>query len=102
MSRRHRGQTVLGADFMSETKMVLDLGSSGFYFTFDPSVMFKFIRFKPGPSLLQTMSISSKCSRLYSHNLVWSQQEQLGQLVRQQPDVLTEQLGLTHLTDYET
>jgi len=36
---------------------------------FSTCVMFKFIQFKPGPSVVQRMSISSQFAPLYSNNL---------------------------------
>jgi hypothetical protein len=38
VSRRIYGQPILGADFISATKMVLELGSSRCYFAFAPLV----------------------------------------------------------------
>ena len=69
MSRKLCGQLILGADFMSGTKMFLDVGSCTFYFTFATCVMFKFIQFKTGPSLVQKMSVSSQFAPSYSSNL---------------------------------
>jgi len=42
VSRRLRIQQIFGADFITKTKMVLELGSQMCYFEFGPSVIFMF------------------------------------------------------------
>jgi len=42
VSRRLRSQPILGADFISKTKMVLELGRQMCYFAFAPSVNVQF------------------------------------------------------------
>ena len=44
VSRRLSSQPILGADFISKTKMVLQLGQQKCYFAFAPSVIIKFSR----------------------------------------------------------
>ena len=44
VSRRLRGQPILGADFISKTKLILELGSSRCRFVFAPSVCISFIQ----------------------------------------------------------
>jgi len=44
VSKKLRSQTILGVDFISKTKMILDVGSHQCYFAFAPSVRIKFFQ----------------------------------------------------------
>jgi hypothetical protein len=101
VSRRLRSQPILGAGFISATKMVLEPGSSRCYFTFAPPVCIKFIQGNYDPSCSQTMSLSSRLPHVQSGKRLPSQRGKLEHLYNQNPDVLTEKLGLTHLMEYE-
>jgi len=75
VSRRVRGQPILGADFISTTKMVLELGSSRCYLAFAPSVCIKFIHYYLSCS--QIMPLSSRLPQVQSGKLSPSQRRKL-------------------------
>jgi hypothetical protein len=101
VSRRLRSQPILGADFVSTTKMVLELGICRCYFAFAPSVCIKFIQGNYYPSCSQTMFLSSRLPQVQSGKISHSHRGKLERLINQYPDVLNEKLGLTHLMEYE-
>lgn len=101
VSRILRGQPILGADFISKTKMVRDLGRSICYFAFAPLLFVKLIQRNDDPPCSQTISLYSRLPHVPSGTFSPSQRGKLEQLITQYPDVLTEKLGLTHLMDYQ-
>ena len=101
VSRWFRGQPILGDDFISTTKLVLELGSSRCHFAFASSVYINFIQGKDCPPFSPYMSLSSRAPQVQMGKVSSSHQGKLEQLISQYPDVLNEELSLTHLTEYE-
>ena len=101
VSKRLRSQTILGVDFLSRTKMILDLGSHQGYFAFAPSVVIKFCQNKNYRLCSRTCQLSARSSQVQTGKLSAGQRASLESLISQYPDVLSEKLRLTHLLDYE-
>jgi hypothetical protein len=101
VSRRLRGQPILGADFISKTKLILELGSTKCRFDFAPSVCIIFIQGRTPPSRLQYVSLTSQAPQVQKGKLFHSQQRRLERLISHIPDVLNEKVGLTHVLEYE-
>jgi len=83
------------------TKLVLELGSCRCHFAFAPLVCINFIQGKDCPPCSWYMTLSSQSPQVQMGKLPSSQQGKLEQLISQYPDVLNEELGLTHLMEYE-
>ena len=88
-------------DFISKTKMILDLGSHQCYFAFAPSVIIKFCQKKNYRLCSRTCQLSARSSQVQTGKLSAGQRARLESLIRQYPDALSEKLGLTHLLDYD-
>ena len=101
VSKGLRSHTILGVDFISKTKMILDLGSHQCYFAFAPSVIIKFCQHENYRLCSRTCQLSARPSQVQTGKLPAGQQASLENLIRQYPDVLSEKLGLTHLLDYD-
>jgi hypothetical protein len=99
VSRRLQGQPILGADFISTTKLVLELGSSICHFAFAPAVCINFVPSKDGPPCSRYRSVSSRTPQAQMGKLSSSQQKKLEELISKYPDVLSQELGLTHLME---
>jgi hypothetical protein len=90
-----------GADFISTTKLVLELGSSRCHFSFAPAVCINFVPGKDGPPCSRYRSLSSSTNQVKLGKLSFSQQKKLEDLISKYPDVLNQELGLTHLMEYD-
>jgi hypothetical protein len=101
VSRRFRGEPILGAHFIFRTKLVLDLGSSRCHFAFALSVRINFIQSKDSPPNFRYLTLSSQARQVQMGKVSPFQQRKLEQLIGQYPDVLREELGLTHLMEYD-
>ena len=101
MIKELRSLTILGADFIAKTELVLELGSGRCNFTFAPSVYFNFINTTP----IHLLSKLIHCLLIYL-TCRWGifhpdKKKKLERLIYQCPDVLNETLGLTHIMEYE-
>jgi hypothetical protein len=101
VSRKLQGSPILGVDFLSKTKMVMDIGNSRVYFAFAPQNYIKLGAHKGKLSYCYTLTMSDSGPAVECGNLTVSQEGQLRALVQQYPDVLTPKLGLTHVLEYE-
>ena len=100
VSKKLRSQTILGVDFISRTKMIVDVGSHQCYFAFAPSVKIKFFQNRNFPLSSRTCQLSARNSKVQTGKLSARQRARLDSLISQYPDVLSEKLGLTHLLQY--
>jgi len=101
VSRRLWSQPILKADFMSKTKMLLELGREMCYFAFAPSVI---VRFRPDNYYMScslTRSPSTRFPQVKTGKLSSGQRAQLESLIKRYPDVVCDKLGLTHLMEYK-
>jgi hypothetical protein len=94
VSRRVWGQPILGADFISKTKMVLELGKSKCHFDFTPSACIKFNSGNYYPSCSKTTPLSAPLPQAQTGKLSPSQRRKLEQLIDQYADVLNTPLGV--------
>jgi len=101
VSRRLQSQPILGVDFISKTKMILELGSQKCYFAFAPSVTIKFCQNNNYMLCSLTRPLSTRFPQVQTGKLSAGQKARLEGLIRQYPDVLSDKLGLTHLMEYE-
>jgi len=101
VSRRLRSQPILGADFISKTKMVLELGRQMCYFAFAPSVIVRFRQDNYYTSCSLTRSLCTHFPQVQTGKLSSGQRAQLESLIKRYPDVLSDKLGLTHLMEYK-
>jgi hypothetical protein len=60
VSKRLQGQPILGADFITKTGLVLDLGQSKAYFRFGPHEYVSFLGSKRGSQCSHAFSLSSR------------------------------------------
>ena len=97
VSRRLRSQPILGADFISKTKMVLELGRQRCYFAFSPSVTISFRQGSYYTSFSLTLSLSTRFPQVQRGKLSSGQRARLESLFKQYPEVLSDKLGLTRL-----
>ena len=90
----------MGADFISKTKMVLELGIQKCYFVFAASIT---IRFCQGnyTSCSLTRPLSTRFPQVQTGKFSSGQRGRLEGLIKQYPGVLSDKLGLTHLMEYE-
>ena len=101
VSRRLRSQHILGADFISKTNMLLELGRQMCYFAFAPSVSIMFRQGSYYKSCSLTHSLSTRFPQVQTGKLSSGQRAQLESLIKRYPDVLSDKLGLTHLMEYK-
>ena len=101
VSRRLRSQPILGADFISETKVVLELGRQRRYFAFAPSVIIRFSQDTYYNLCSLTRPLSTRFPQVHTGKLSSGQRARLESLIKQYPDVLSDRLGLTHLMEYK-
>ena len=69
VSRRLRSQPILGADFISKTKIVLELGRQRCYFAFAPSVTIRFRQGNYHTSCSLTRPISTRSPKYKRENV---------------------------------
>jgi hypothetical protein len=69
VSRRLRGEPIVGADFISMTKLVPDLGSSRCHFAFVPSVSINFIQGKDSPPSFRYSTLFSQARQVQTGKL---------------------------------
>jgi hypothetical protein len=101
VSKCLKGQPILGADFISRTNLVLDLGRSLAYFRFAPNVHIKLVGSGKRAFCARTYSSSDRLPHIQCGILSVNQRRKLERLVKQYPDVLTSNLGLTNVLEYE-
>jgi len=101
VSRKLRSQPILGADFISKTKMVLELGRQRCYFAIAPSVINRFRQGNYYTSCSLTRSLSTRFPQVQTGKISSGQRAQIESLIKQYPDVLSDKLGLTNLMEYE-
>jgi hypothetical protein len=101
LSKRLQGQPILGVEFISRNKMVLDIGNSRCYFDFAPEVYITIISVKGHSLCSQTTQLPLRLPHVRCGKLTAYPRGKLERLIHKYPDVLTEKLGLTHLLQYE-
>ena len=101
VSRRLSSQHILGDDFISKTKMVLQLGQQKCYFGFAPSVIIKLSRDTYYNSCSLTRPLSTRFPQVQTGKVSSGQRVRLEGLIGQYPDVLGDKLELTRLMEYD-
>jgi len=101
VSRRLRSQPILGADFISKTKMVLELGRQMCYFAFAPSDIVRFRQDNFYTSCSLTRSLSTSVPHVQTGKHSSGQRAHLESLIKRYPDVLSDTFVLTHLMQYK-
>jgi transposase InsO family protein len=102
VSTKLRGQPLLGMDFISQNKVVLDFGNRQCHFGFAPTVSIPLLKPKVGVWCAQTIVRGSEGGPEFRCGaLNFQQRAQLESLVRKYPDVLTDKLGRTHVLEYD-
>ena len=96
-----RGRPILGADFMSHTNLILDLGQSCCYFRFAPKRKIGFMKRKKSQSAVNRSPLECRSAEVQCGKVAKCQLEKLQRLIRQYPDVLTPKLGLTNVLEYD-
>jgi hypothetical protein len=93
---------ILGADFMGKTKMVLDLSEGRMRFKFAAEKSFPLSTIlRSGTCLHVCRALDQAPLRCQLGKLADDQYSRMQEIVSRYPDVLTSQLGLTHLLEYE-
>jgi hypothetical protein len=100
-SRNLTGHPILGADFITKTRIVLELVNTRCYFDFAPRVRIPFCGGARYSSCASTRSLSQSLPQIQMGHLSASQRNKLENLVKEYPDVLNERLGLTNLIEYD-
>jgi hypothetical protein len=93
VSRRLWGQLILGADFVSKSKMVLELRKSKCHFDFVPSTCIKSNSENYYPSCSKTMPLYARLPQVQTGKLS-PQRGKLEQLINQYPDVVNSPHGV--------
>jgi len=83
VSRRLKIQPILGANFISKIKMVLELGRQRCYFVFAPSVTIRFRQGNYYKSCLLTHSLSTCFPQVQMGKLSSGQRARLESLIKQ-------------------
>uniref|UniRef100_UPI00117ABDC2 hypothetical protein n=1 Tax=Klebsiella pneumoniae TaxID=573 RepID=UPI00117ABDC2 len=93
---------ILGADFIQQSGMVMDLQNHLCYFKFNRSVQVPFLGSSIGHSKILEVECETETSQSdpLAH-LPLSQAKAIRDLCSHYPEVLTPELGLTHLLEYE-
>jgi hypothetical protein len=95
------GQPILRIDFISKTKMVLDIGEYRCHFGFAPEVT---ITFKSRGKLsggTHSRQPPRWCRQVGCGELTTHQRRLLQGVIQEYQDVLTDRLGSTHLVEYD-
>ena len=96
------GPPILGTDFMSKTRMILDVAARKGHFDFAPEVAFKFVGEERSELQVHTVSLQDKVEgEIVTGDLTTQEKHALLRLVEGYPDVFTSRLGLTRLIKYD-
>ena len=101
VGKRLQGRPILGADFISRSQLVLDLGQSRCYFRFASEGKIPFIRDNRRMSGVSTIQLPDGLPRFQCGDLSNIQKRKLEKVLSRYPDVLTAKLGLTDVLEYE-
>jgi hypothetical protein len=100
VSKKLQRQPILGVDFITRNKLVLDIGTMKCHFGFAPRVQVPLIMPKGSVKCSQTTLRLGRFPNVRCGSLNPQQRGRLENLIHNYPDVLTEKLGLTHLLEY--
>jgi hypothetical protein len=101
VSRKLQGVPILGADFLGRTQMILDFSRGRLHFGFAPREYVRFLKDEGRPVCLQVKDTHGSLSKIKCGEMSVEQKDRLEKIISQYPEVLTEELGLTHLLEYE-
>jgi hypothetical protein len=101
VSKNIQGMPIWGADFMSKTRMILDLAKQRCFFGFFPGEYIPLMKGGPNTegrvnNVLVVGKTTFQCGKLEPN-----EKERLEGLISKYPDVLTAKLGLTHVLKYD-
>jgi len=101
VGKRFKGQPILGADFISRSNLIVDLGQSRCYFRFAPEVHISFCKNNKPSSGVCYIRLNNRSPPIQCGKLSLRQRKELETLIQHYPDVLTPELALTKVLEYD-